>query len=339
MNSQSVDHTAAYFALAGALGAAIVAIIGNQFGAWRQRKADQQRLDKQLDTEQTRLERQLEAEQERLERTLAADAKRQSEALAHDRYLRKQESIREQIGPMIQRSIDTNAPARALAVSAREAYENPEDQELWTELVKRRAAIAIAASDISTDSIRLALVVGDPRAEVVTNYRAVARVLREMRDATPVERTLLSAEHVERLSALDDEHTAMASSFQLEASDIATAWDPPMSLPMIRSRDPKVRARLSDVTGRVPPPGGFSYTLNGGSRATVAVTVTGAPRPRLTIGHRAAHTTRTATSIRLTCKVTRCMEPSASKRRPASSSPRTTTPSRGRSRLLTLASR
>jgi VCBS repeat-containing protein len=53
-------------------------------------------------------------------------------------------------------------------------------------------------------------------------------------------------------------------------------------------------------------PDTFSYTLNGGSRAIVAVSVTCAPRPRLTIGHRAAHTTRSATSIRLTCEVARC---------------------------------
>jgi VCBS repeat-containing protein len=57
-------------------------------------------------------------------------------------------------------------------------------------------------------------------------------------------------------------------------------------------------------TGKGGHPDTFSYTLNGGSKATVAVTVTCAPR--LTIGHRVAHTTRTATSIRLTCKVTRC---------------------------------
>jgi VCBS repeat-containing protein len=57
-------------------------------------------------------------------------------------------------------------------------------------------------------------------------------------------------------------------------------------------------------TSKGGQPDTFSYTLNGGSRATVAVTVT-CP-PRLTIGHRAAHTTRTATSIRLTCKDARC---------------------------------
>jgi VCBS repeat-containing protein len=59
-------------------------------------------------------------------------------------------------------------------------------------------------------------------------------------------------------------------------------------------------------TGKGGVPDTFSYTLNGGSQATVAVTVTCTPPPRLTVGHRAAHTTRTATSIRLTCKVTRC---------------------------------
>jgi VCBS repeat-containing protein len=59
-------------------------------------------------------------------------------------------------------------------------------------------------------------------------------------------------------------------------------------------------------TGKGGVPDTFSYTLNGGSQATVAVTVSCAPLPRLTIGHRAAHTTRTATSIRLTCKVARC---------------------------------
>jgi VCBS repeat-containing protein len=59
-------------------------------------------------------------------------------------------------------------------------------------------------------------------------------------------------------------------------------------------------------TSKGGQPDTFSYTLNGRSQATVAVTVTCAPLPRLTIGHRAAHTTRTATSIRLTCKVARC---------------------------------
>jgi hypothetical protein len=57
-------------------------------------------------------------------------------------------------------------------------------------------------------------------------------------------------------------------------------------------------------TGKGGHPDTFTYTLNGGSRATVAVAV--ACAPRLTIGRRVAHTTRTATSIRLTCKVARC---------------------------------
>ena len=59
-------------------------------------------------------------------------------------------------------------------------------------------------------------------------------------------------------------------------------------------------------TGKGSVPDTFSYTLNGGSQATVAVTVACTSQPRLTIGHRAARTTRTATSIRLTCKVARC---------------------------------
>lgn len=59
-------------------------------------------------------------------------------------------------------------------------------------------------------------------------------------------------------------------------------------------------------TGKGGQPDTFSYTLNGGSRATVAVSVTSAPGPSLTIGHRVAHTTRTATSVRLTCKGGRC---------------------------------
>ena len=65
MKNQPVDHTAAYFALAGALGAALLAIIGSELGAWRQRKAEAARLDRQLAAERERLELQLAAERER----------------------------------------------------------------------------------------------------------------------------------------------------------------------------------------------------------------------------------------------------------------------------------
>lgn len=54
--NQPVDHTAAYFALAGALGAAVLVILDNQLGAWRQRRAEADRLQQQLRAERERLD-------------------------------------------------------------------------------------------------------------------------------------------------------------------------------------------------------------------------------------------------------------------------------------------
>src|SRR5437868_3138694 len=92
----TVDHTSAYFALAGALGAALLAIVGNQFGLWRQRKADLARLDRQLT-----------AERERLNDTLRAESDRQTERLDHERRLRDLATAREYLAPVLKDVTDS----------------------------------------------------------------------------------------------------------------------------------------------------------------------------------------------------------------------------------------
>jgi hypothetical protein len=91
----TASDSSGYFALAGALGAAVLAIGGNQLGAWRQRKADAASLKSQL-----------EAERQRLDDTLAAEARRQQDRIAHERELRDRDVLRERMLPLIERVID-----------------------------------------------------------------------------------------------------------------------------------------------------------------------------------------------------------------------------------------
>jgi len=134
--NQPVDHTAAYFALAGALGAAFLVILGNLLGAWRQRRAEADRLTQQLRAERERLDIQL----------------------AYDRRLRDLDELRRQISAVFVKSTRFIAPVIEMhelrwKMMARTSTEN----EL---LVSREREILDTLNDLRLDNMALSLLTG-----------------------------------------------------------------------------------------------------------------------------------------------------------------------------------
>jgi hypothetical protein len=145
--NQPVDHTAAYFALAGALGAAFLVILGNLLGAWRQRRAEADRLNQQLRAERERLDIQLAAERERLD-----------VQLAYDRRLRDLDELRRQVSAVFVKSTQLIAPVIEMhklrwKTKARTSTEN----EL---LVSREREVLDTLNDLRLDNMALSLLTG-----------------------------------------------------------------------------------------------------------------------------------------------------------------------------------
>jgi len=147
VTDQPVDHTAAYFALAGALGAALLAIVGNQLGAWRQRKAERERLDVQLAGERKRLDVQLAGERERLD-----------VQLAHDRRLRDLDELRRQVSAAFVKAAQLVMPVFEIQrlrwkTEARTSKEN----EL---LASKEREVLDTVNDLRRDGMALSLLTG-----------------------------------------------------------------------------------------------------------------------------------------------------------------------------------
>jgi hypothetical protein len=217
----SVDHTDAYFALAGV----VLAIGGGQIAAWRQRIAERARLERELAAQQHRLDLQLAAERERLDQTLAEERRRQSDALAHERYLRKQELLREELFAILTRAVETVAVARELVVSLENALKSPDDEAVRTaashQIRKMSGTVVTTSRDVL--SVRMIEGEGSPLARKLV---AVRDVLRQMSQYPP-KGEALTPEHTEQLRELDEQHSLALGLFSTAAADVLWRSEPP----------------------------------------------------------------------------------------------------------------
>lgn len=188
MANQPVDHTAAYFALAGALGAAFLVILGNLLGAWRQRRAEADRLTQQLRAERERLDIQL----------------------AYDRRLRDLDELRRQISAVFVKSTRFIAPVIEMhelrwKIMARTSTEN----EL---LVSREREVLDTLNDLRLDNMALSLLTG-LHEDLVKHHAAFLDAAQRVRFAANLE---------DGEQGLREQSSALAD-FAVEASRLVRA--------------------------------------------------------------------------------------------------------------------
>jgi hypothetical protein len=225
VKSQGPDTTSAYFALAGALGAALLAIIGNQFAAWRQRIAESKRLKEELDAADRRMRTQLEAELERLERTLAAEAERQQQALEHDRHLRELVLIREVLTAVEQAVSSSSGPMVRLRSAVAQAVEEPSEGAAL-EILNRSADVRAAGIEIREKGNPARAILGSTTGVVADLYR-VADAAGDLADfAWDLRERQVTPDDVIEAERLDDLHTEAVITFRESVWTIVKAWTP-----------------------------------------------------------------------------------------------------------------
>jgi hypothetical protein len=186
----SADHTAAYFALAGALGAATVAIIGGQLLAWQQRKAERQRLRMQF---------------------------------GHERELRDLDAARETLAPMFAR-VMKSADAVASFTASVKALRTTDAPAIRDALTANAEAVRELSNDLGRDFLALAMLVG-PGDPVAGHLLSVRTTMQRELEVVPTD-AAASDEQVAEPDRVDDQHSKALSNF-IRAAKNRVGWAAP----------------------------------------------------------------------------------------------------------------
>jgi hypothetical protein len=194
----AADHTSAYFALAGALGAAVLAIGGSQLGLWRERKAQAARLDRTLEEERERLRLRLD----------------------HDRRIRDLDEARRLLAPAAEVAYATYEPVTLLARSVAAMAERP-DRETKERVDERRRDAQAFVDSLTPHYFSLTVLFG-PDAEVTESFSETLKVTSALVTLAAASDSF-SAADARRARELDKQHTRALAGFGVAAFE-AVGW-------------------------------------------------------------------------------------------------------------------
>jgi hypothetical protein len=137
-----------WYAVAAGLAAALIVAVVSYVVARQQRKADMERLDRQLEQDRTLRADEMRMAAERLERQLA-----------NDRYLRDIEHLRVVLQPIIGRAISW-LPASEVLARVNLAQKVPNDDDRKALLNQPIADLAAFVSELASDRLTIAVIVG-----------------------------------------------------------------------------------------------------------------------------------------------------------------------------------
>lgn len=150
-----VSASPGWYAIAGAVGGAVIVGVANQWVARQQRHADAASFERQLEHDRALRLAEIEAAAARLD-----------EQLAHDRGLRDLEHVRSIVGPIAVRVVGVRDPAWGLTEAIRRARESHEESEDMTAVARYRTEIAEDELRFHRDAVVLSGVLG-PESDVV----------------------------------------------------------------------------------------------------------------------------------------------------------------------------
>jgi hypothetical protein len=228
-----VEASEAWPVVAAGLGSAVIVALATLLVAGKQRHADSDRLDRQLDYDRKMRHKQQGIDAARFEQQLAHDTKmrqRQNDAessrltrqLAHDREMRDLQHLRETLAPIVARLVNWDA-FLSLHVKLAIAGDEDEQQQVIAELANQ---VGDVSEQLRRDSRTLVILAG-PTAPVALRLKEVANdgdelihfawTWKEQGTLTPEERQALDA----LLAKYGHDHTRF-----VEAANEVVRWGP-----------------------------------------------------------------------------------------------------------------